>query len=107
MARDVSEGPPPRRAGTLGYFRRGQMLQALEDAAFSLQTGQSSGLIRVPGEHGGYHLVMVEDRRKLPPKPLSEVQEQIRQKLASESVLKEREHYLAQLRKTAQVDEKL
>ncbi len=107
VARDVSEGPTAKEGGDLGYFRRGQMLQALEDAAFSLQTGQSSGLIRVPGEHGGYHLVMVEDRRKLPPKPLSEVQEQIRQKLASESVLKEREHYLAQLRKTAQVDEKL
>lgn len=107
VARDLSEGPTAKEGGDLGYFRRGQMLQALEDPAFSLQPGQSSGLIRVPGQHGGYHLVMVEDRRKLPPKPLAEVQEQIRQKLAGESVLKEREHYLSQLRKTAQVDEKL
>src|SRR3954463_8093476 len=107
VARDVSEGPTAKEGGDLGYFRRGQMLQALEEPAFSLQTGQSSGLIRVPGQHGGYHLLMVEDRRKRPPKPLAEVQEQIRQKLAGESVLKEREHYLAQLRKTAQIDEKL
>jgi len=35
------------------------------------------------------------------------VQEEIRNRLAGESVMKEREHYLAQLRKTAQVDEKL
>jgi hypothetical protein len=35
------------------------------------------------------------------------VQEQIRNRLANESVLKEREHYLQQLRKTAHVDEKL
>jgi hypothetical protein len=38
---------------------------------------------------------------------LAEVQEEIRNKLATDSVLKEREHYLTQLRKTAQVDEKL
>jgi len=53
------------------------------------------------------HLVTVEDRRQLPPRPLSEVQEEIRNKLAGESMAKEREHYLSQLRKTAQIDQKL
>ncbi|HZX93562.1 MAG TPA: peptidylprolyl isomerase [Myxococcales bacterium] len=106
VARDVSDGPTAKEGGDLGYFRRGQMLEALEDPAFKLKPGEVSGLIHVPGEHGGYHMVMVEDRRRVPPKPLSEVQEEIRQRLAGESVLKEREHYLSQLRKTAQVDEK-
>jgi len=105
-ARDVSDGPTAKEGGDLGYFRRGQMLEALEDPAFKLKPGEVSGLIHVPGEHGGYHMVMVEDRRRVAPKPLSEVQEEIRQRLAGESVLKEREHYLSQLRKTAQVDEK-
>jgi hypothetical protein len=50
---------------------------------------------------------MLEDRRKLAPRPLSQVQEEIRSRLAQDSVLKEREHYLTTLRKTAQVDEKL
>jgi len=107
VARDVSDGPTAKEGGDLGYFRRGQMLQQLEEAAFALQPGQVSGLIRVTGEHGGFHLVYVEDRRQIPPRPLSEVQEEIRQRLAGDSVLKEREHYLSQLRKTAQVDEKL
>jgi len=106
VARDVSDGPTAKEGGDLGYFRRGQMLEALEDPAFKLKPGEVSGLIHVPGEHGGYHMVMVEDRRRVAPKPLSEVQEEIRQRLAGESVLKEREHYLSQLRKTAQVDEK-
>jgi hypothetical protein len=35
------------------------------------------------------------------------VQEEIRNRLTAESVTKEREHYLSQLRKSAQVDEKL
>ena len=107
VAHDLSEGPSAAEGGDLGYFGRGQMLQAIEEAAFSLQPGQVSGLIRTTGEHGGYHLVLVEDRRRLAPKPLASVQEEIRNRLANESIMKEREHYLQQLRKTAQVDEKL
>jgi len=107
VARDVSDGPTAREGGDLGYFRRGQMLPQLEQAAFALQAGETSGLIRVGGTRGGYHLVTVEDRRQLAARPLPEVQEEIRNRLTAESVMKEREHYLSQLRKTAQVDEKL
>ena len=107
VARDVSDGPTAKEGGDLGYFRRGQMLPQLEQPAFTLQPGEVSDLIRVHGDHGGYHVVTVEDRRRLPARPLSEMQEEIRNRLASESVAKEREHYLSQLRKTAQVDEKL
>jgi peptidyl-prolyl cis-trans isomerase SurA len=107
VARDVSDGPTAREGGDLGYFRRGQMLPVLEQAAFALKPGEVSGLIRVTGDRGGYHLVTVEDRRQLPTRPLAEVQEEIRNRLTAESVMKEREHYLSQLRKTAQVDEKL
>ena len=107
VAREVSDGPTAKEGGDLGYFRRGQMLPQLEQAAFSLQPGEISGLIRIEGDHGGVHIVTVEDRRRLPPRPLSEVQEEIRNRLTAESVTKEREHYLSQLRKSAQVDEKL
>jgi len=107
VARDVSDGPTAKEGGDLGYFRRGQMIAELEEAAFSLQPGGVSGLIRTHGDHGGFHLVTVEDRRQLPPRPLSEVQEEIRNKLTSESMAREREHYLSQLRKTAQIDQKL
>jgi peptidyl-prolyl cis-trans isomerase SurA len=107
VARDVSDGPTAKEGGDLGYFRRGQMLPQLEQPAFTLQPGEISDLIRVRGDHGGYHVITVEDRRQLPARPLSEVQEEIRSRLAGESVAKEREHYLGQLRKTAQVDEKL
>src|SRR5260221_315566 len=53
VARDLSEGPSAQEGGDLGYFTRGTMLQAIEDAAFSLQPRQVSGLIRTSGEHGG------------------------------------------------------
>jgi peptidyl-prolyl cis-trans isomerase SurA len=107
LARDLSDGPTAKEGGDLGYFRRGQLQPVLEKAAFALQPGQISELIRTTGEHGGWHLLLVEDRRKLPPKPLAEVQEEIRNRLANDSILKEREHYLAALRKSAQIDVKL
>src|SRR5437763_4795330 len=104
VAREMSEGPTAKQGGDLGYFRRGLMLPAIEQAAFSLKPGEVSPVIKTSS---GYHIVMVEDRRALPPKPLSAVKEEIRSRLASDSVFKERENYLATLRKTAQIDEKL
>ena len=107
VARDMSDGPTAKTGGDLGYFGRGQLLPALEQPAFELEPGQMSGLIKTAGETGGYHILLVEDRRKVASRPIAEVQEEIRTRLANDSVMKEREHYLAQLRKTAQIDVKL
>jgi peptidyl-prolyl cis-trans isomerase SurA len=104
VARDLSDGPSAHEGGDLGYIRRGSMIAAIEQVAFSLSPGEVSSLIRLSS---GYHLVMVEDRRRVAAKPLPEVQEEIRTQLTTDSVMKEREHYLTQLRKTAQIDEKL
>jgi len=103
VAREMSEGPTAKQGGDLGYFRRGLMLPAIEQAAFALNPGEVSLVIRTGS---GFHIVLVEDRRLIPPKPLAEVKEEIRARLANDSVYKERENYLATLRKTAQIDEK-
>jgi peptidyl-prolyl cis-trans isomerase SurA len=104
VAREMSDGPTARQGGDLGYFRRGLMLPAIEQAAFSLKAGEVSGLIKTGS---GYHIVMVEDRRAVPPKPLEEMREEIRNRLANDSIMKERENFLSTLRKTAQIDLKL
>jgi peptidyl-prolyl cis-trans isomerase D len=46
--------------GDLGYLRRGEMLSALENVAFSMETGHISDPILTPR---GWHIVNVEDRR--------------------------------------------
>jgi peptidyl-prolyl cis-trans isomerase SurA len=104
VARELSDGPTAKQGGDLGYFRHGLMLPAIEQAAFSLKPGEVSPVIRTSS---GFHLVTVEDRRAIPAKPLADVKEELRSRLASDSVFKERENYLATLRKTAQIDEKL
>jgi peptidyl-prolyl cis-trans isomerase SurA len=104
VARESSDGPTAREGGDLGYFKKGLMLPAIEQAAFSLKPGEISPLIKTSS---GFHIVMVEDRRAIPPKPLPDMKEEIRNRLANESIFKERENYVASLRKTAQIDEKL
>src|SRR6266852_5467115 len=79
-------------------------LARAEQALRRVKAGEVSPVIRTGS---GYHLVLVEDRRPIPPKPLADVKEELRNRLANDSVFKERENYLATLRKTAQIDEKL
>src|SRR2546421_984198 len=54
VAREMSEGPTAKQGGDLGYFRRGLMLPAIEQAAFSLKAGEISPVIKTSS---GYHIV--------------------------------------------------
>lgn len=49
-----------KQGGDLGYFGRGRMIKAFEDAAFRLQAGQISDIVESPY---GFHLIKAEDIR--------------------------------------------
>lgn len=63
--------------GDLGYFSRGQMVKAFEDAAFALAPGQVTPT-PVKSEFG-FHIIKVEEKRKQPPPPFEEVKEEVQQ----------------------------
>lgn len=61
LALQYSEDPSAKEnKGDLGYFRKGDMVPEFETAAFALQTGQISNLIKTSY---GYHIIKMEDKK--------------------------------------------
>ena len=54
IAKDVSICPSKKQGGDLGTFSRGKMLKEFEDAAFNLQKGQTSSIVKTKF---GYHII--------------------------------------------------
>ena len=65
-----------QQGGDLGFFPRGLMAPEFEEAAFSLEPGETSGVIRT---QFGYHLLQViqkEPHREVPPEILPALRQQ-------------------------------
>jgi peptidyl-prolyl cis-trans isomerase C len=79
VAKELSKDPgSAAQGGDLGYFTRDKMVKEFADAAFALKKGEVSG----PVKSGfGYHLIKVEDSRKVTPPTFNDVKEQVRAKL--------------------------
>lgn len=61
LAKKNSVGPSAQSGGSLGFFQRGQMVPAFEEAAFALSPGSVS---REPVESKfGWHVIKVEQKR--------------------------------------------
>lgn len=61
LAKEFSEDPSATEGGNLGWFGKGAMVQEFEDAAFVLNTGQVSEVIKT---EFGYHIIKVNDKKE-------------------------------------------
>jgi peptidyl-prolyl cis-trans isomerase C len=73
-AESQDSGSAPN-GGDLGFFAKGQMTPAFEEAAFSTKTGTVSAVVETPF---GFHVIKVHERRGPRTAPLTEVGGQIK-----------------------------
>jgi peptidyl-prolyl cis-trans isomerase D len=76
LARTHSEDPGSgAQGGDLGFFARGTMVPAFENAAFALNVGETSAVVTTDY---GYHLIRLSARQEAQIKPLAAVREEVR-----------------------------
>jgi peptidyl-prolyl cis-trans isomerase SurA len=104
VAKEVSKGPSASDGGDIGWLRRGTVQKALEDAAFALEDGKFSGLVRAGP---GLHIVKVEEHRVGGARGFADAKEEIRNRLLEEQLGQTRQQVLDELRKSAVVEVKI
>jgi peptidyl-prolyl cis-trans isomerase D len=80
LARKYSEDEASKASGgDLDYFPRGRMVAEFENAAFALQNGQISDLVKTPF---GFHIIKMVDKKAATTRTIDEVRAQIQDSLA-------------------------
>lgn len=75
LAKEYSEDISTKdQGGDLGYFSKGRMIEPFEEAAFNMEKGQISDLVKTTY---GYHIIKVEDIKEESIDGLEEVRDQI------------------------------
>lgn len=65
LAKRLSQDPgSARQGGELPFVQHGQLVKEYEDAAFPLQPGEMSGVVKSPY---GYHIILMKERKMLEP----------------------------------------
>lgn len=67
-----------KQGGDLDYFGRGRMVREFEEAAFALQPGQISDVVKT---QYGFHVIKLTDRKAAATRPIDEVRPQITEQL--------------------------
>jgi peptidyl-prolyl cis-trans isomerase C len=96
-AKKYSQDSGGEGGGDLGYFSRGQMVKAFEDAAFGLEKGKVSAPVQ---SEFGWHLIKVEDKRDRQPPSFEDVKDQITTSLIQQKL----QATVQEMRDTAKIE---
>ena len=98
LAKEKSTGPSGPNGGDLGFFTKGRMVKEFEDAAFQLAAGEYT---KEPVKtQFGWHVILVEERRKQEPPAFDQVKDRIRETLMREKYIES----VAKLKEDASIE---
>lgn len=81
-AKESQDTATADKGGDLGYFKKGELVKPLEEAAFALKKGELSQPVKSPL---GWHIIKVEDIKEARTRPLDEVRETIGEEIRKEN----------------------
>ncbi|MHB1838862.1 MAG: peptidylprolyl isomerase [Acidobacteriaceae bacterium] len=100
LAKKYSDDPGSKtQGGELGFIQHGATVPAFDQAAFSLQPGQLSPVIRT---QFGFHILQVEEKQPAHLKSVDEVHDLILANLTQQAQTKAAQDYAAKLQAQAQ-----
>ena len=101
LAKQYSTDPSSKdKGGELGFFGRGTMVPAFQNAAFSMKVGQISAPVHSPF---GYHIIQVEEIQPAKTATLASAHDQILQQLTQQQQSQQIPVFLQQLRAKANI----
>ena len=101
LAKEYSEGPSKDNGGDLGYFPRGAMVKAFEDAAFALDEGEISDVVET---QFGYHIIKLTGKKAQRNVPFEEVKDRLKHSLLQQKIKTEIRNWINNLKANANIE---
>jgi peptidyl-prolyl cis-trans isomerase C len=101
LAKANSTDGSSQQGGDLGYFAKGQMVPAFENAAFALKPGEISDVVET---QFGYHIIKLTEKKTSEKVEFKEAQPRIDEYLKNQKVGAAVASYLEETRKTAKIE---
>jgi peptidyl-prolyl cis-trans isomerase C len=99
-AKEYSEGPSKTRGGDLGFFPKGRMAKEFQNVAFSAKINRVSRPFKTPF---GFHILVVEEKKKARTKKFEEVKEEIEKRLKRQQSNTKVRAYIDELKKKSKI----
>ncbi len=100
IAAQYSQAPGAKDGGLIGWVARGDLVHALEDAAFALKPSDLSGIVETDG---GFHLLKIDKKEAAGIAPLEDVRKQVEPKLRADAAETHFKKWLEDLKRRSSV----
>jgi peptidyl-prolyl cis-trans isomerase C len=101
LAKGNSTCPSSQQGGDLGYFGKGQMVPAFEQAVFALKPGEISEVVET---QFGYHIIKLTEKKAAEKVDFKEAKPRIDDYLKNQKISTAVNDYLTEARKTAKIE---